>query len=276
MNDSDSFIDIQNSDTDDSSIPQDTNVSIIQVSDTKGFESLFDPNIPTHLGVEDDAKPYDHLLLPGLDLSIFTNFGTKVINSCEAIIQSSEGYINDILGELDSDISENTSPEQMPLPEQDTLTLVEIKEIRFQDLCKNEHKDERTYKQLKILCRNNTGELLRLFNNDLVIYAKVGTKIIGMCAVGMKSPNDHFDNEIYDDIPYLYNFICDKSKRKRQSLSLMNYIKDWAIKRNDKYINLDVLSDNKHAQNFFERNGFINCGIYRTTKLDYIMYTYYV
>jgi hypothetical protein len=307
-------------------------------TDNNTIESIY-------LDIEDDVKSCEQLILSGTDFSIFTDFGTKVISSCEAIIRSSEEYLNEILG-ADSDNSDDSCDIDINIPpepkqvsdvvstpsdqeqdsdvvstpseqEQDSDTIrtppeyeivhhdsdndilsehgivcqdydsdthseheqvhqdndsddIEVKEIKFQDLCKN----DKIYKQLKILCRNNTGEPLRLFGNDLIIYVKMGAKIIGMCSVAMKSPNDHFDNEIYDDIPYLYNFICDKSKKKKQSLLLMNYIKNWAIKCGKKYINLDVLADNKHAQNFFEKNNFKTCGIYRNIKYNYIMYTY--
>ena len=309
-------------------------------------------NKSIYLNTENDIKPCEQLMLSKPDFSLFTDFGTKVMNSCEAIIRSSEEYLSEILCGDDSDYSSdfdiNIPPESKQLElEQDNVQLelerdnmqseseqdqesysdliaistppeyaiiqqnnessddidelseheivhqddtsseheqtfqdndicdindtsdIEINEIKFQNLSGN----DKIYKQLKILCRNNTGEQLRLFGNDLIIYAKMGAKIIGMCAVAMKSPNDHFDNEIYDDIPYLYNYICDKSKKKKQSLLIMNYIKKWAINNNKKYINLDVLTDNKHAQKFFEKNNFTSCGTYKNIKYDYIMYT---
>jgi hypothetical protein len=320
-------------------------------------------NKSIYLDTEEDVKPCEQLILSKADFSLFTDFGTKVINSCEAIIRSSEEYLSEILGDDDSEYSSdfdiNIPPESKQksdsddnaqelkqdnaqseqdsdsdliainitseydeidslseynqadqddslseheiivhqddsLSEHDQIDQddnindtsdieindtsdieindtsdIELNEIKFQNLSRN----DKIYKQLKILCRNNTGEQLRLFGNDLIIYTKMGTKIIGMCAVAMKSPNDHFDNEIYDDIPYLYNYICDKSKKKKQSLLIMNYIKNWAINNKKKYINLDVLMDNKHAQNFFEKNNFTSCGIYRNVKYEYIMYT---
>jgi hypothetical protein len=131
-------------------------------------------------------------------------------------------------------------------------------------------------KQLKRLTRAATGEQLKIFSGDLIIMAKHNSKIIGMCNIAMRSPESHFTNEIGREIPYLYNYICDFSQRKRKpSVHIMNFVKTFLIeKKYENDINLDVLVENTHAQNFFEKNNFIKSGTYEQSYKEYVMYTF--
>lgn len=135
--------------------------------------------------------------------------------------------------------------------------------------------DASTLKQLKQLCRKVTGEQLKIFDDDIVIIAKYGKKIVGMCNIAFKSPESHFENEVNNKVAYLYNYMCDiTQKAKKPSVVLMNFIKDYVMTNVDcKDINLDVEIDNIHAQQFFEKNNFIQVGKYARSK-EYFMYTY--
>jgi hypothetical protein len=166
----------------------------------------------------------------------------------------------------------------------DVNNIIDIKEIRYEEL--QSPINDKLYKQLKQLSRKGSCEKLRLYGNDLIMYAISHSnpshsnpshsnpgKVIGMCAISLKSPQTHFANEIDNEIPYLYNYICDKSKKRKQSLALMNYIKNWAKTLGKTQINLDVLDDNIHAQQFFEKNNFHRDGEYINAQNTYIMYT---
>lgn len=153
-------------------------------------------------------------------------------------------------------------------------------------------KESGTLKQLKQLCRKTTGEQLKIFDGDKMVIAKHNKKIIGLCCIASKSPERHFPNEETFDVPYLYNYMCDLShKSKKASLAIMNFIKELHSegvqvdalqssevsensKKSPKYINLDVMKDNTHAQQFFEKNGFKKNGVYTQRINEYIMYTY--
>lgn len=110
-------------------------------------------------------------------------------------------------------------------------------------------------KQLKQLSRSCTGEQLKIIGNDRLVLAKYNNKIIGMCNISMVSPELHFENEIGDPkIPYLYNYMCIAAhKKKRPSVLIMEFIKNLIKDDLSKEINLDVLIDNTHAQNFFQK-----------------------
>jgi len=130
--------------------------------------------------------------------------------------------------------------------------------------------DQSSVRQLKILSRKSTGEQLKIFGNDYIILCKHNANIIGMCCIAKKSPEVHFENEKDCEIPYLYNYICDKKhKKKKPSVAIMNF-----IKQDTDEINLDVVDDNDIAINFFEKNNFVRKGIYRQTIKTYIMYTF--
>lgn len=130
-------------------------------------------------------------------------------------------------------------------------------------------------KQLKMLCRKSTGEQLKIFDKDTIVLCKYNNRIIGFCCISMESPSKHFENEDNNEIPYLYNYMVDLSqKKKKPSVAIMNYIKDSVKTGNfKKYINLDVLEDNKHAIQFFEKNNFIENGNYQNGINVYKKYT---
>lgn len=135
--------------------------------------------------------------------------------------------------------------------------------------------NDKVYKQLKQLCRKTTGEILKVYGDDIIIVCKYNAKVIGMCSISMKSPGSHFIYEKYREIPYLYNYICDINYRKyKPSVAIMNYIKKWVDEKLYGRINLDVAVGNDHAARFFIRNRFIECGKYGQATRDYIMYTY--
>ena len=149
------------------------------------------------------------------------------------------------------------------------VSLVAINEIKL---------DDASLKQLKRLSQKATHERLKIFDNDLAVLAKHNNKIIGMCNIAMKSPEKHFANEKEHEVPYLYNYMCDKAHyKKKASVAIMNFIKDL-IKNGDyvKEINLDVLVDNTHAQNFFKKNNFVENGKYQQNVKEYISYTIYL
>lgn len=139
-------------------------------------------------------------------------------------------------------------------------------------------KDNMSLKQLKQLCRKTTGDQLKIYDDDTMIICKYNGKIIGMCCIAMKSPESHFENENDEksgEIPYLYNYMCDfKYKSKKAAMHMMFYIKDFIhITKNIKEINLNTSVDNTHAQQFFEKNNFVNCGEYQNSRGIYKMYT---
>lgn len=130
-------------------------------------------------------------------------------------------------------------------------------------------------KQLKQLSRNTTGEQLKIFDDDLAIISTYNNKPIGMCNISMVSPEKHFDNENELRIPYLYNYMCAQSERKRKaSVAIMQFVVQ-TINTGDyaKRINLDVLTENTHAQNFFKKNNFTECGFYTQSTKEYTMFT---
>lgn len=137
-------------------------------------------------------------------------------------------------------------------------------------------KDTKALKQLKQLSRKSTGEQLKVFDEDSIIICKHNKNIIGMCCIAMKSPESHFENEAEIEIPYLYNYVCDISqKKKKPSVAIMNFAKDFIdVQKIGKEINLDVLNDNHHAMQFFEKNNFVKCGEYQQSVKEYIKYTY--
>jgi RimJ/RimL family protein N-acetyltransferase len=146
------------------------------------------------------------------------------------------------------------------------VSLVPINEVKL---------DAVVMKQLKRLSQITTCERLKIFDDDLAVIAKYNKKIIGMCNIAMKSPEGHFPNEQEHEIPYLYNYMCDKAHyKKKASVAIMNFIKDL-IKNGDyvKEINLDVLVENTHAQNFFKKNNFIENGTYQQSVREYITFT---
>lgn len=61
-------------------------------------------------------------------------------------------------------------------------------------------------------------------------------------------------------------------KKKRPSVFIMEFIKSF-LEPAHKEINLDVLIDNIHAQQFFEKNKFIEQGDYVQGSKEYKMYT---
>ncbi len=119
-------------------------------------------------------------------------------------------------------------------------------------------------KKLKKLCRKMTGEILKILDGHLVVFAYYKKNIICMCCISLFSPEKHFDNESDENIPYLYNFICDSSFRYlKNSAQLMIYLKQYISEQlKAKYINLDIVHNNQHAINFFEKNGFKYVGEY--------------
>lgn len=130
-------------------------------------------------------------------------------------------------------------------------------------------------KQLKQLSRNTTGEQLKMCNGDLTVLTACNNKIIGMCNIAMASPEKHFAKENEIQIPYLYNYMCTHSeKKKKASVAIMYHIKN-VIESGDyeKEINLDILYDNIHAQNFFKKNNFIECGEYTQGSKEYKMFS---
>jgi hypothetical protein len=136
--------------------------------------------------------------------------------------------------------------------------------------------DKQTLKKLKMLTRKTTGEQLKFSDNskDLTILCYNNNNLIGLCNITDKSPNRHFANEQDDNnsnVPYLYNYMCDASyKQKKPSVTIMNFIKNLY---NDD-LNLDILDDNNHAKQFFEKNNFINMGNYSAGIKVYDMYTF--
>ncbi|MGL5935425.1 MAG: GNAT family N-acetyltransferase [Cetobacterium sp.] len=137
-----------------------------------------------------------------------------------------------------------------------------------------EFKTQQKYlKQLKQLSRRMTGEQLKLLDSGDIVTVLHNDKIIGMCCITMKSPGGHFNNEDDANIPYLYNYICDIShKKKKPSVFIMNFLKDSL--KNYPFINLDVEIENDHAKQFFERNGFVYQGDYGNNIKEYKMYTF--
>jgi hypothetical protein len=134
--------------------------------------------------------------------------------------------------------------------------------------------DKQILKKLKMLTRKTTGECLKFSDNlkDLTILCYYNNNLIGVCNIADNSPNKHFTNEINDThVPYLYNYMCDASyKQKKPSVTIMKFIKD--LYSDD--LNLDVLDDNAHAKQFFEKNKFINMGNYTAGIKVYDMYTF--
>ena len=133
--------------------------------------------------------------------------------------------------------------------------------------------DKDLLKKIKILSRKVTCEQLKIFDEDTIIICLYGTKVVGVCCISMKSPETHFDNEEVE-VPYLYNYMCDITyKKMRPSLSIMCYIKTCLKLGGNRFINLDVLDDNAHAMQFFEKNNFVKAGEYNQSIKQYIMYT---
>lgn len=129
-------------------------------------------------------------------------------------------------------------------------------------------------KQLKQLSRKATGEQLKMFYKDQIIIALYNKKIIGMCCISDESPLKHFENEKTAKVPYLYNYICDISHKKRKpSVAIMNYIKQKYMLEGKNLINLNIEKNNTRAVKFFERNGFIECGEYNQSIKSYFKYT---
>jgi len=140
---------------------------------------------------------------------------------------------------------------------------------------KDVNTDKQILKKLKILVRKTTGEHLKFSENikDTTILCYYNNNIIGICNISDKSPNRHFANERDDDsyVPYLYNYICDASyKKKKPSVMIMNFIK----KLYEDDLNLDILDDNNHAKQFFEKNNFNNTGSYNAGLKVYDTYTF--
>jgi len=140
---------------------------------------------------------------------------------------------------------------------------------------KDVNADKQTLKKLKILARKTTGEQLKFSENikDTTILCYHNNNLIGVCNIGDKSPNRHFPNEKDDDshIPYVYNYMCDASyKRKKPSVMIMNFIKN--LYEDD--LNLNILDDNNHAKQFFEKNNFKHNGNYNAGMKVYDMYTF--
>lgn len=134
--------------------------------------------------------------------------------------------------------------------------------------------DKTVLKKLKMLTRKTTGECLKFSDDlkDLTVLCYFNNNLIGVCNITDKSPSRHFPNEKDDShVPYLYNYMCDASyKQKKPSVAIMNFIK--SLYRDD--LNLDILDDNNHAKQFFEKNNFINMGSYNAGVKVYDMYTY--
>jgi hypothetical protein len=134
--------------------------------------------------------------------------------------------------------------------------------------------DKQILKKLKMLSRKTTGEQLKFSDNskDLTVLCYYNNNLIGLCNITDKSPNKHFPNEDDDShVPYLYNYMCDASYRqKKPSVSIMNFIKELY---NDD-LNLDILDDNLHAKQFFEKNNFVNSGSYSAGVKVFDMYTF--
>lgn len=145
-----------------------------------------------------------------------------------------------------------------------------IETMSIKDVCN----DKKKIKKLKLLVRKTTGEQLKFSDDikDLTILCYFNNNLIGMCNITNNSPNKHFPNEKNDSyVPYIYNYICDASyKQKKPSVAIMNFIKD--LYHDD--LNLDILDDNTHAKNFFEKNNFINSGTYSAGIKVFDMYTY--
>lgn len=154
-----------------------------------------------------------------------------------------------------------------------------IEKYSIEDIKKN----EKYLKQLKQLSRKTTGEQLKIFDGDTIVIALYNSKIIGTCCIAMRSPETHFKNEFDNKVPYLYNYVCDIThKKKKPSVSIMLYIKDFVkdliaseTSTNDilNEINLDVEITNDRAINFFEKNNFIPQGLYQQSVKEYKMYT---
>lgn len=151
--------------------------------------------------------------------------------------------------------------------------------------------DAKSLKQLKQLIRHATGEQLVIREGDWIILCRVNTKIIGMCCITHTSPERHFHNENEDTlVPYIYNYVCDyKHRSKKPSVILMKYLVEFydqiygdllntmeniGMHQSDtKQLNLDVRSDNQHAQQFFQRNGFEKKTEYQNGSSQYYSYT---
>lgn len=136
-------------------------------------------------------------------------------------------------------------------------------------------------KKIKQLVRKMTGESLYIFNNQKTIIGYINKKIVCICSISLFSPESHFNNELCNKgVPYLYNYICDANYKKyKNSYQLMLFIKKYLLNEfYAKFINLDVLKTNKHAQQFFVKNGFIKCGEYIKKKNNknviYYKYTF--
>lgn len=147
--------------------------------------------------------------------------------------------------------------------------MTNVVDLRLEKILTSEL-EQSSVRQLKILCRKSTGEQLKIFDNDYIILCKHNSNVIGMCCIAKKSPEAHFENEKDREIPYLYNYICDKKhKKKKPSVAIMNFIKQDADE-----INLDVLTGNDIAIKFFEKNNFVRKGIYNQRIKSFIMYTF--
>ena len=105
-------------------------------------------------------------------------------------------------------------------------------------------------------------------------------KVLGICMLSTSSPYKHFNNEHKStSVPYLYNFAIDTrnintkvlkvsvSLIMRLKIDLMQNIDIWKWLnpkdfRKPTYLNLDVLVESDHAENFYKKNGFKGDEIY--------------
>jgi hypothetical protein len=125
-------------------------------------------------------------------------------------------------------------------------------------------------KQIRKLLRNITGENLSIAQKtDITYLAYLNNMIVGFGMISKYSPENHFK----DENPYLYNFVTDiyHKKDEKCSYKLLDYIhnslKDSAASK----INLDVLSTNKRAFKFFDKNKYKVCGKYKKTNINKLM-----
>ncbi len=137
--------------------------------------------------------------------------------------------------------------------------------------------DSNTKKKVKKLVTKVTGETFRYSKPEDPIWIayKRGSKkkIYGICMLAKASPERHFNNESKGNVPYLYNMIVDISERVARSMkvsvSLLMKVKnalgenrcndfaDWLDSDSPNYINLNVDCSNKHAIEFYKKNGFV-------------------
>lgn len=137
-----------------------------------------------------------------------------------------------------------------------------------------------TKRKLKQMIVAAVSERMKVFNDDHIIFiAYKNSKPIGMVMLSDISPARHFPGESKENTqPYLYNFICSPQHRPlKASVSLMYKVKEYVSTEIKKDLNLDIRENDKHAERFFEKNGFVKtCEWNSPTNVKYNGYTFHI